>query len=412
MTLTTLKSEPRMTKDLAQELAQRVQRIKPSPTLTVAARAEELRAEGRDIISLSIGEPDFDTPQHIKDAAIAATNAGHTKYTAVDGTKSLINAIINKFSRENNLNYEAKQILVSCGAKHSLYNLFSAILNPGDEVIIPAPYWVSYPDMVKLTDGEPVIVKTDINQHFKMTPSQLAGAITDKTRLLILNSPSNPSGIAYTKDELAALGEVILKHPGIIVASDDIYEHNMWSDFPFANIVNACPALYDRCVVVNSVSKTYAMTGWRIGYAAGPFKIISAMKKAQSQNTSSPPTISQYAAEEALNGDQSCVAMMTRAYKERHDYLYSELQKIDGIKCLPSDGTFYSFINVEGLYNKEAGITNDLEFSEFLLNEAELAVIPGSAFGTPGYIRICYTTSMDKLKEAVRRLNNAIKKIR
>lgn len=410
--MTALQSETRMTKDLAQELAQRVQRIKPSPTLTVAARAEELRAQGKDIISLSIGEPDFDTPEHIKAAAVAAIAAGHTKYTAVDGTKGLIKAIINKFARENNLHYEANQILVSCGAKHSLYNLFSAILNPGDEVIIPAPYWVSYPDMVKLADGNPVIVKTDISQHFKMTPAQLAAAITDKTRLVILNSPSNPSGIAYSKEELAALGEVILEHPSIIVASDDIYEHNMWASFPFANIVNATPALYDRCVVINSVSKTYAMTGWRIGYSAGPVKIIGAMKKAQSQNTSSPPSISQDAAQAALESDQSCVAEMTKAYKERHDYLVGELQKIEGIRVLPSDGTFYTFPCIEGLYNKEAGITNDLEFSEYLLNEAELAVIPGSASGTPGYIRLCYTTSMDKLKEAVRRFKAAVEKIR
>ena len=409
--MTTSTSETRMTKDLAQELAQRVQRIKPSPTLTVAARAEELRAAGKKIISLSIGEPDFDTPDHIKQAAIDALKAGHTKYTAVEGTKSLRQAVINKFARENNLNYEDKQILVSCGAKHSLYNLFSAVLNPGDEVIIPAPYWVSYPDMVKLCDGEPVIVKADIAQHFKMTPAQLAGAITDKTRLIILNSPSNPTGIAYTKEELAALGEVLLKHPGIVIASDDIYEHHMWAGYPFANIVNACPQLYDRTVVINSVSKTYAMTGWRIGYSAGPAKIIAAMKKAQSQNTSSPTTVSQYASEAALNSSQACVAAMTKAYKERHDYLIGELQTIKGIQCLPSDGTFYTFPNIEGLYNKDAGITNDLEFSEFLLNEAELAVIPGSASGAPGYIRICYTTTMKNLEEAVARFKKAIEKI-
>lgn len=404
-------SEPTMTKDLAQELAQRVQRIKPSPTLSVAARAEELRAQGKNIISLSIGEPDFDTPKHIKDAAIAAINAGQTKYTAVEGTKSLRRAVINKFARENHLNYVDNQILISCGAKHSLYNLFSVILNPGDEAIIPAPYWVSYPDMIKLVDGNPVIVKTDFAQQFKMTPAQLAGAITSKTRLLILNSPSNPTGIAYTTDELRALGEVILKHPNIIVASDDIYEHHMWTGNPFSNIVNACPELYDRCVVINSVSKTYAMTGWRIGYAAGPAKIIGAMKKAQSQNTSSPPTMSQFAAEAALEGDQSCVAAMTKAYKERHDYLVGELQKIPGIKCIPSDGTFYTFPSIEGLYNKEAGITNDLELSEYLLDQAELAVIPGSAFGAPGHIRLCYTTSMEQIVEAVTRLKKAVSKL-
>jgi aspartate aminotransferase len=397
-----------VTKDLAPELAERVQRIKPSPTMAVAARAEELRAAGKDIISLSIGEPDFDTPEHIKAAALQAMKDGHTKYTAVEGTKSLKKAVIAKFARENQLHYQDNQILVSCGAKHSLYNLFSVILNPGDEAIIPAPYWVSYPDMIKLVDGVPVIVNTDFSHQFKMTPAQLENAITNKTRLLILNSPSNPSGIAYTKDELRALGEVILKHPNIIIASDDIYEHHMWNHAPFANIVNACPALYDQTVVINSVSKTYAMTGWRIGYAGGPVKIIAAMKKAQSQSTSSPPSVSQYAAEEALNGKQSCVSEMTKAYKERHDYLVGELQKIPGFKCIPSDGTFYTFPSIVGLYNKDAGITNDIEFAEYLLDKAEVAVIPGSAFGVPGHIRLCYTTSMEQLKMAVDRIKKAV----
>lgn len=400
-----------MTKDLAQELAQRVQRIKPSPTIAVATRAEELQAQGKPIISLSIGEPDFDTPAHIKEAAIKAIHAGHTKYTAVDGIKALRQAIVNKFARENNLKYELNQILVSSGAKHSIFNVLSAVINPGDEVIIPAPYWVSYPDMVKLADGNPVIVKTDFSQQFKMTPSQLNAAITDKTRVIILNSPSNPTGIAYTKEELKALGDVILHHPGIIVISDDIYEHNLWNHLPFANIVNACPELYERTIVINGVSKSYAMTGWRIGYAAGPVKIIAAMKKAQSQSTSNPASISQYAALAALEGDQSCVGMMAKAYKERHDYVVSELQKMPGIKCIPSDGTFYTFPSIEGLYNKEAGITNDMEFSEYLLAEAELAVIPGSAFGAPGHIRLCYTTGMDDLVVAMKRMRKAIAKL-
>lgn len=397
-----------MTKDRTQELAQRVQRIKPSPTLAISAKAEELQAEGKPIINLSVGEPDFDTPEYIKEAAIKAIKAGHTKYTAVDGIKALKQAVIDKFAKENNLHYQLNQILISSGAKHSIYNLLCALINPGDEVIVPAPFWVSYPDMVKLTDGVPVIVKTDFSKSFKMTPAQLEAAITDKTRVVIINSPSNPTGIAYTKEELKALGEVILKHPDIIVCSDDIYEHNQWNHTPFANIVNACPALQDRTIVVNGVSKTYAMTGWRIGYAAGPATIIGAMKKAQSQSTSNAASIAQHAALAALQGDQSCIREMTKAYKERHDYLYGELQKIPGIKCLPSDGTFYCFPSVEGLFNAENGITNDMEFAEFLLTKAEIAIVPGSAFGAPGHIRICYTTSMQNLVEAVKRLRKVL----
>ncbi len=408
--LSVVRSESTMPKDLAQELAQRVQRIKPSPTLAVSARAEELQAEGKPIINLSVGEPDFDTPNHIKDAGIAAIRNGHTKYTAVDGIKALKQAVINKFARENHLQYELNQILISSGAKHSIYNLLCAVLNPGDEVIIPAPYWVSYPDMVKLVDGTPVIVKTDFAQQFKMTATQLKAAITDKTRVVILNSPSNPTGIAYTKEELKALGDVILGHPGIIVVSDDIYEHNLWNH-EFANILNACPELYDRCVIINGVSKSYAMTGWRIGYAAGPAKIIAAMKKAQSQSTSNPASVSQYAALAALEGDQACVGEMTRAYKQRHDYLVGELQKIPGIKCVPSDGTFYTFPSIEGVLNKEKGVSNDLELAEYLLAEAEIAIIPGSAFGAPGHIRICYTTTMENLVEAVSRLRKALEKL-
>ncbi len=401
-----------MTKDLALELSQRVQRIKPSPTLAVSAKAEELQAEGKPIINLSLGEPDFDTPKHIKEAAIKAIRDGHTKYTAVDGIKPLKKAIVDKFEHENHLKYELNQILVSCGAKHSIYNLLSAVLNPGDEVIIPAPFWVSYPDMVKLADGNPVIIKTDYTQQFKMTPAQLNAAITQNTRVVILNSPSNPTGMAYSAEELQALGEVILRHPGIIVVSDDIYEHTLWSHTPFTNILNACPDLYDRCIVINGVSKSYAMTGWRIGYAAGPSKIIAAMKKVQSQSTSNPASISQYAALAALTSDQSCITTMVNAYKERHDFLISEFKKISSIKCIPSDGTFYTFPSVEALFNKEANITNDIEFAEFLLKEEEIAVIPGSAFGAPGHIRISYATSMKNLVEAMQRLRKKFSKPR
>lgn len=392
-----------MNKELALNLSQRVQRIKPSPTLAVAARADELIAAGKNIINLGVGEPDFDTPENIKKAAIKAIREGDTKYTAVDGISSLKEAIIEKFARDNQLQYELNQILVSCGAKHSIYNLFSAILNPGDEVIIPAPYWVSYPDIVKLADGIPVMIKTEFDQQFKMTVAQLKAAITDKTRAIILNSPGNPSGIAYTLEELQQLSEVIRHRPNIIIASDDIYEHNLWNHTPFVNIVNACPELQDRTVVINGVSKTYAMTGWRIGYAAGPAKIIAAMKKIQSQSTSNPTSISQYASLAALSGDQKSVAKMTKAYKERHDYLIAELKKIPYFKCIPSDGTFYTFPSIEGFLNEK--ITNDIEFSELLLEQYGIAVVPGSAFGVSGHIRISYATSMENIKEAVKRLH-------
>lgn len=388
-------------------LSDRVQRIKPSPTLAVAARAEEMQAQGKDVISLSLGEPDFDTPLHIKEAAIKAIHDGHTKYTAVDGTPTLKKAIISKFERENNLTYTMPEILVSCGAKHSIYNALSVLLNPGDEVIIPAPYWVSYPDMVMLCSGNPVIVQADQAHHFKLQPEQLETAITPKTRAFIMNSPSNPTGVAYSKEELRALAEVLLKHPQIVVISDDIYEHHQWKG-AFVNIVNACPPLKSQTLVINSVSKTYAMTGWRIGYTGGPKEIIAAMRKAQSQNTSSPNSIAQYAAEAALNGPQACVAEMTKAYKERHDYLYRELQTIPGIDCLPSDGTFYNFPNVSQLIARLDGIHNDVDLAELLLNKASVAVIPGTAFGGVNHIRLCYTTHMEKLITAVARMKQVL----
>lgn len=393
------------------ELASRVQRIKPSPTLAVAARAEELRAAGKNIISLSVGEPDFDTPTHIKEAAVKAIQDGFTKYTAVDGTKALKKAIIDKFARDNNLKYEPSQILVSCGAKHSIFNVFEAVLDAEDEVIIPAPYWVSYPDMAKLTDATPVIVETDFASQFKITPDQLAAAITPKTRIVIFNSPSNPTGIAYSREELKALGAVLLKHPQILVLSDDIYEHTLWSKEPFTNILMACPELYDRCIIINGVSKAYAMTGWRIGYAAGPQKIISAMTKAQSQSTSNPTSISQVAAEAALNGDQFCITNMIKSFKERHDFVLTELQAMPGVQCHPCDGTFYIFPRVDGIIDLASDIKDDIQFSEYLLNEAEIAVVPGSAFGAPGYIRISYATSMEKLKEAMKRMRQAVTKL-
>ena len=390
------------------KLSNRVQRIKPSPTLAITARAAELRAAGKDIIGLGAGEPDFDTPEHIKAAAVQALADGFTKYTAVDGTPSLKKAIIDKFSRDNQLNYSPNQILVSCGGKQSFFNLTQALLNEGDEVIIPAPYWVSYPDMVLLADGMPVIVEADIKQNFKITPEQLEAAITDKTRLVVLNSPSNPSGIAYSKAELAALGQVLLKHPNILVATDDMYEHILWSDEPFSNIVMACPALYDQTIVLNGVSKAYSMTGWRIGYAAGPESLIKAMKKVQSQSTSNPTSISQVAAETALNGDQSCLAPMLAAFKERHEYVYNRLNSIDGITCLPSDGTFYSFPDVRGFIEKIDGVDDDMALSEYLIEKAGVALVPGTAFGSPGYIRISFATSLDVLKDALERIEQVI----
>ena len=394
------------------ELAERVERIKPSPTLAVAARAEEMRASGKNIINLSVGEPDFDTPTHIKDAAIKALNDGFTKYTAVDGTSGLKQAIINKLERDNHVKYELNQILVSCGAKQSIFNLFEAVLNTGDEVIIPAPYWVSYPDMVKLADAEPVFVNAELDQHFKITPAQLEAAITSKTRMVVLNSPSNPTGVAYTASELKALGQVLLKHPNILVMTDDIYEHILWSKEPFCNILMACPELKDRCVIVNGVSKSYAMTGWRIGYAAGPAKIIGAMKKIQSQSTSNPTSISQVAAQAALNGSQECIDVMRKAFQERHDFVLGELKKMPGVKTEACDGTFYIFPQVEGVIAASKGkLKNDIELAEYLLDSAGLALVPGSAFGSPGYIRISYATSMEKLKDAMKRMSDAIAKL-
>lgn len=390
------------------KLSDRVQRIKPSPTLAITARAAELRAAGKDIIGLGAGEPDFDTPDHIKAAAVKAISDGFTKYTAVDGTAGLKQAVIDKLSRDNQLSYTANQILVSCGGKQSFFNLTQALLNEGDEVIIPAPYWVSYPDMVLLADGTPVIVEADIKQSFKITPEQLEAAITDKTRLVVLNSPSNPSGIAYSKQELSAIGQILLKHPDILVATDDMYEHILWSDEPFSNIVMACPELYERTIVLNGVSKAYSMTGWRIGYAAGPESLIKAMKKVQSQSTSNPTSISQVAAEEALNGDQTCLAPMLSAFKERHEYVLSRLNAIDGITCLPSDGTFYSFPDVRGFIDKLDGVNDDMELSEYLIEKAGVALVPGTAFGSPGYIRISFATSLDVLKDALDRIEKVI----
>ena len=389
-------------------LAKRIQRVKPSPTLAVTARVAELRAAGKNIIGLGAGEPDFETPDHIKAAAIQAIKDGFTRYTAVDGTPSLKKAIIAKFKRDNGLDYAADQILVSCGGKQSFYNLCQAMLNSGDEVIIPAPYWVSYPDMVLLADGEPVIVPAGVDSHFKISPEQLEAAITPKTRVFVINSPSNPTGVAYTEAELAALGKVLQQHPQVLIATDDMYEHILWSKEPFCNILNACPDLYDRTIVLNGVSKVYAMTGWRIGYAGGPADLIKAMKKVQSQSTSNPASISQAAAQAALEGDQSCIQPMVKAFRERHDYVVDALNRIPGVVCLPADGTFYCFPHVQAVIDQLDNVTDDIALSEYLLDKAGVALVPGSAFGAPGYVRISFATSMDILKDALARLTDAL----
>ncbi|MDR3418121.1 MAG: pyridoxal phosphate-dependent aminotransferase [Nevskia sp.] len=385
------------------ELAERVRRIKPSPTLAVTAKAAELKAQGKDVLSLGAGEPDFDTPDHVKAAAEKAIRDGFTKYTAVGGTPSLKKAIAAKHLRDNGLEYTAAQILVSCGGKQACYNLCQALLNAGDEVVIPAPYWVSYPDMVLLADGKPVIIDTTPATRLKITPAQLEAAITPRTRLIFLNSPSNPSGMAYSKAELAALGEVLRKHPRVIIATDDMYEKILWTGEPFANIVNACPDLYERTVVIHAVSKTYAMTGWRIGWACGPKALITPMADIQSQSTSNPCSISQVAAEAALNGDQACVAEMTKAFKRRHDLLVEGLNRIPGILCQPGDGTFYAFPNVQGLIQK-LGVADDLALADLLLQQALVALVPGSAFGTPGHLRLSFATSDEVLKKCLERI--------
>jgi aspartate aminotransferase len=389
------------------QLSDRVQNIKPSPTLAVTNRAAELRAEGKDIIGLGAGEPDFDTPKHIKDAAIEALDKGFTKYTAVDGTPSLKKAIIDKFQRDNGLSYQPNQILVSCGGKQSFFNMALALLNAGDEVVIPAPYWVSYPDMVRIAEGTPVIVETEQSNRFKMTAAQLEAAITSKTKLVVLNSPSNPSGVAYTEAELKELAAVLLKFPNVLIATDDMYEHILWAKGGFHNIVTVCPELYDRTVVMNGVSKAYSMTGWRIGYIGGPEVLVKAMKKIQSQSTSNPTSISQYAAEAALNGSQDCIQEMLSAFKVRHDYLIKALNELPGVECIESDGTFYAFPSFKGAM-KAAGCETDVEFAEKMLMEAEVALVPGSAFGTPGHMRLSYATSMGNLETAISRLAKAL----
>ena len=391
-----------------QTLSERVSQIKPSATVAINARATELRAQGHDIINLSVGEPDFDTPDFIKQAAIQAIQEGFTKYTAADGIAPLKDAIIHKLTADNQLSYESNQIIVSSGVKHALYNLIQALLNEGDEAIIPAPYWVSYPAMVRLADATPVIIEADIKQRFKITPEQLEAAITPKSRLFFLNSPSNPSGMAYTADELKALGAVLKKHPNIIIASDDIYEYILWGMDQYVSILNVCPELTDQTVVFNGVSKAYAMTGWRIGYAAGPQPIIAAMKKIQSQSTTCANSIAQKAAVAALNADKdSFFKPMLKAFKERHDLVYQALGEINRVECLESDGTFYLFPNVSQSI-QHLGLENDIALAETLLDKAKVAIVPGTPFGAPGYIRLSCATSVENLTSALARMKTIL----
>ncbi|MDH5328097.1 MAG: pyridoxal phosphate-dependent aminotransferase [Gammaproteobacteria bacterium] len=388
-------------------LSTRVQRIKPSPTLAISAKAKELQAAGQDIIDLGAGEPDFDTPQSIKDAAIQAINEGFTKYTAVDGIPSLKQAIVEKFSKENGFDFEPAQILVSCGGKQSFYNLCQALLSEGDEVVIPAPYWVSYPDIALLADAKPVIINTTIEHGFKITPDQLQAALTPKTRLMVLNSPSNPTGSVYSPEELKALAEVLLKYPHVVVATDDIYEHIRLSDCSFQNILNVCPELKPQTIVLNGVSKAYSMTGWRIGYAAGPKWLIAGMKNVQSQSTSNPTSISQVAAQAALSGDQSCIAPMVAAFRERHEYIVNALNQLNGVRCIRSAGAFYSFADyTQAIAN--LGLKDDVELADVLMTKAAVALVPGSAFGNPGYARISFATSMENLQNAVKRMSKIL----
>ncbi|PCJ83593.1 MAG: aspartate aminotransferase [Thiotrichaceae bacterium] len=389
-------------------LSNRIQRVKPSPTLAVTALANQLRAEGRDVIGLAAGEPDFDTPDYIKQAAIEAINQGFTKYTAVDGTAGLKQAIINKFKQENGFDFAAEQVLVSVGGKQAFYNLCQTLLNEGDEVIIPAPYWVSYPDIVKLADATPVIVEGNLSQSFKIMPEQLQQAITDKTKMVIINSPSNPSGKAYTTAELKALGEVLVKHPNIVVMTDDIYEHIVWTDEGFVNILNACPELIDQTIVINGVSKAYSMTGWRIGYSGGPAYIIKGMKKIQSQSTSNPTSIAQYAAQAALEGDQSFLKETCAIFKERHDYVHKTLNEMAGVECPSSDGTFYSFPSFHAVIDRMDDIDDDVQLAQYLLEKADVALVPGSAFGLSGHLRLSYATDMDSLEKALTRIRQSI----
>ena len=382
-----------------------LKRIKPSPTIAVTQKARELRAAGKDVVGLGAGEPDFDTPDNIKKAAIKAIKSGDTKYTAVDGTPALKKAIVSKFKRENKLNYSIDQITVGTGGKQVLYNAFMATLNKGDEVIIPAPFWVSYPDMVLLAGGKPKIVKCTEQEGFKLTAKKLKKAISKKTKWVILNSPSNPTGAGYSKKEIQDLAKILVKNKNVYILSDDIYEHVKYDNFNFFTIAQISK-LKNRTLTMNGVSKSYAMTGWRIGYAAGPEDIIKAIRKIQSQSTSNPSSISQAAAVEALNGTQGFIKKRSNAFKQRRDFVVKSLNNIKGISCLTPNGAFYVFPSCKGLLNKKTKLKTDTDFVKKLLEKSNVAVVQGSAFGLDGYFRISYATSMKNLKKAMERIKS------
>jgi aspartate aminotransferase len=396
------------------KLSSRLNRIKPSATLAITAKAAALRAAGRDVIGFGAGEPDFDTPENIRKAAIEAIEAGFTRYTPVGGIDELKDAIVDKLKRDNHLSYKRSQIVVSCGAKHSLYNLAQVLFEEGDEVIIPGPYWVSYPDIVVLADATPVIVQTEEKNGFKLTAELIERAVGMRTKALILNSPSNPTGAAYSLDELKSLAEVLVKKD-VLVISDDIYEKILYDGFSFNNIASACEAMVPKTIVVNGVSKAYAMTGWRIGYAAGPEEVIASIDKIQSQNTSNPTSISQKAAVAALQGDQGALSTMVEEFQKRRNYIVSALNAINGVSCLRPQGAFYVFPNISGLFGKSTGSTvikSSADLAAYLLDEANVAVVSGDSFGDDRYIRLSYANSMQNIKKGMERIAEAISKLK
>jgi aspartate aminotransferase len=395
-------------------ISNNLKKIKPSPTIAVTQKARELKAAGKDVIGLGAGEPDFDTPENIKEAAIKAIKDGDTKYTAVDGTPALKKAIVDKFKRENNLDYDLDQITVGAGGKHVIYNAMMATLNEGDEVIVPAPYWVSYPDMVLLAGGTPIILECNEKQGFKVSPSELEKVITPKTKWIILNSPSNPTGACYSESDIRELSKVLTKHPHVYILSDDIYEHVIYEGFKFFTIAQI-NELKDRVLTMNGVSKAYSMTGWRIGYAAGPKEIVKAIAKIQSQSTTNPSSISQAAAVEALNGKQDFIKERAKSFQERRDFVVRALNEIDGIECLNPDGAFYVFPSCKGLIGKKDlngnVLNNDSDFVKSLLENSGVAVVQGSAFGLEGFFRISYATSMENLKKALEKISSFCKSL-